>query len=196
MELPKSIVIVGAGQAGFWAARTLRTQGYDGRLVLVGNEPHPPYERPPLSKQVLKGDAEPRSAWLATPEQLGELQIDVLSGQSAITIDRAGRVVRLDDGVEIAFDRLIIATGARPRRLDLPGERDSPVLYLRDMADCLAIRERLQRSGAREGLLGHGDRGRRAADGTRRRPRDQRLHAPPPCGTGDKNPHRQAARAV
>ena len=71
METPRSIVIVGAGQAGYWGAQALRKQGYGGRLTLVGGEPHPPCERPPLSKQVLKGEAEPPSAWLTTPGEAG-----------------------------------------------------------------------------------------------------------------------------
>ena len=80
MESVKAIVIVGAGQAGYWATHTLRKQGYGGRIMLVGNEPHPPYERPPLSKQVLKGGAEPPSAWLAIPEKLAELKVEFLPG--------------------------------------------------------------------------------------------------------------------
>jgi 3-phenylpropionate/trans-cinnamate dioxygenase ferredoxin reductase subunit len=143
MEAPKSIVVVGAGQAGFWAARTLRTQGYDDRLILVGSEPHPPYERPPLSKQVLKGDAEPPSAWLATPEQLAELKIELLPERTATALDRVGRSIELSDGTRIGYDRLLLSTGARPRRLQLPGESDAPVFYLRDIADSLALRARL-----------------------------------------------------
>jgi 3-phenylpropionate/trans-cinnamate dioxygenase ferredoxin reductase subunit len=143
MEAPNSIVIVGAGQAGFWAARTLRTQGYEGRLVLVGSEPHPPYERPPLSKQVLKGDAEPPSAWLATPEQLAQLKIEFLPERTATGLDRNRRSVELIDGTRIGYDRLLLSTGARPRRLQLPGEGDAPVFYLRDIGDSLALRARL-----------------------------------------------------
>lgn len=143
-DAPKTIVILGAGQAGHWAARTLRSQGFDGRLLMVGTEPHPPYERPPLSKQVLKGEAEPHSAWLTTPEKMAEARIEFLPGRTATAIDRAGRAVGLDDGGRLGFDRLIIATGARPRRLELPGEREAPVFYLRDVADCLAVRAQLQ----------------------------------------------------
>ena len=155
METPKSIVIIGAGQAGFWAARTLRTQGYDGRLVVVGSEAHPPYERPPLSKQVLKGDAEPRSAWLTTLEQLADLRIEFLAASTAIAIDRGGRRVELADGTRLGYDRLLLATGAKPRRLKLAGERGAPVHYLRDIADCLALRARLS-PGARALVVGGG----------------------------------------
>jgi 3-phenylpropionate/trans-cinnamate dioxygenase ferredoxin reductase component len=155
METPKSIVIVGAGQAGFWAARTLRTQGYDGRLILVGNESHPPYERPPLSKQVLKGDAAAPSAWLATPEQLAELKIEFLAERTATALDCNGRSIELRGGTRLGYDRLLLSTGARPRRLQLPGESGAPVFYLRDIADCLALRERLS-PGARVLVVGGG----------------------------------------
>jgi 3-phenylpropionate/trans-cinnamate dioxygenase ferredoxin reductase component len=138
-----TIVIVGAGQAGYWGAHTLRKQGYEGRVVLVGSESYPPYERPPLSKQVLKGEAEPSSAWLTTMEKLAELKVEVLASRAATALDRRGRQVELLDGARIAYDRLLLTTGSRPRRLNLPGESDVPAFYLRDIADSLALRERL-----------------------------------------------------
>lgn len=143
MESAETIVIVGAGQAGYWAAHTLRKQGYGGRIVLVGNESHPPYERPPLSKQVLKSEAEPPSAWLATPDKLAELKAEFLPGRTAIALDRQGRHVELHDGTRIGYDRLLLTTGARPRHLNMPSQSDAPILYLRDIADSLALRERL-----------------------------------------------------
>ncbi len=155
METPRSIVIVGAGQAGYWGARTLRTQGYDGRLILVGNEPHPPYERPPLSKQILRGAAEPISSWLATPEKLAEINVEFLPDRAANAIDRKERIVELRDGTRIGYDRLLLTTGARPRRLTLPMAAEAPVLYLRDIADSLALRARLS-SGKRLAVIGGG----------------------------------------
>jgi 3-phenylpropionate/trans-cinnamate dioxygenase ferredoxin reductase subunit len=155
MAAAEAIVIIGAGQAGCWATQTLRKQGYRGRLVLIGDEHHPPYERPPLSKQVLKGEAEPQSAWLTTPEELAELKVEVLSGGTAIALDRAGREVELQDGARIGYDRLLLATGARPRQLNLPGESDAPVFYLRDIAHALALRERLA-AGRRLIVIGGG----------------------------------------
>jgi 3-phenylpropionate/trans-cinnamate dioxygenase ferredoxin reductase component len=143
MESVKTIVIVGAGQAGYWGAHALRKHGYAGRIVLVGNEPHPPYERPPLSKQVLKGEAEAPSAWLTAPEKLIELKVEFLPERTATALDRQGRQVELQDGTRIGYDRLLLTTGSRPRRLNLPGESDAPVFYLRDIADSLALRERL-----------------------------------------------------
>ena len=143
MESVKTIVIVGAGQAGYWGAHALRKHGYAGRIVLVGNEPHPPYERPPLSKQVLKGEAEAPSAWLTAPEKLIELKVEFLPERTATALDRQGRQVELQDGTRIGYDRLLLTTGSRPRRLNLPGESDAPVFYLRDIADSLALRKRL-----------------------------------------------------
>ena len=155
MESPRTIVIVGAGQAGYWGAQALRKQGYAGRITLVGDEPHPPYERPPLSKQVLKGEAEPPSAWLTTPEKLTEMKVEFLPGRTAIALDRQGRQVELQDGTRIGYDRLLLTTGSRPRRLNLPGESDAPVFYLRDIADALALRERLT-AGRRLIVIGGG----------------------------------------
>jgi len=143
MKAVKTIVMVGAGQAGYWSAHTLRRHGYGGQIVLVGSEPHPPYERPPLSKQVLKGEAEPPSAWLTTPEKLADLKVEFMSGRTAVALDRQGCQVELQDGTRIGYDRLLLTTGSRPRRLNLPGETDAPVFYLRDIADSLALRERL-----------------------------------------------------
>ncbi len=155
MKAVKTIVMVGAGQAGYWGAHTLRKQGYGSRLVLVGDEPYPPYERPPLSKQVLKGEAEPPSAWLTTPEKLADLKVEFLSGRTAIALDRQGCQVELQDGTRIGYDRLLLTTGSRPRRLNLPGETDAPVFYLRDIADSLALRERLA-AGRRVIVIGGG----------------------------------------
>src|SRR5882672_661117 len=155
MEPVKTIVIVGAGQAGHWAAHTLRKQGHDGRIMLVGSESHPPYERPPLSKQVLTGEAEPPAAWLTTPEKLAELNVDFLPDRTVVALDRRGRQVELQDGTRIAYDRLLLATGSRPRRLNLPGETDAPAFYLRDIADSLALRERLA-AGRRLIVIGGG----------------------------------------
>lgn len=143
MEPVRTIAIVGAGQAGYWGAHTLRKHGYAGRIVLVGNESHPPYERPPLSKQLLRGEAEPPSAWLTTVEKLAELKVEFLAGQTAAALHRQARRVELTDGTRIGYDSLLLATGSRPRRLNLPGESDAPVFYLRDIADSLALREQL-----------------------------------------------------
>jgi NADPH-dependent 2,4-dienoyl-CoA reductase/sulfur reductase-like enzyme len=142
-----AVVIVGASVAGSAAAEALRTHGFDGRIVLVGAEPHLPYDRPPLSKQVLTGARQPDDLTLLTAGQLASLEIEPLLGRAAVGL-RPGRV-ELADGREICFDRLIIATGLSARRL--PGQPADPrVLSLRDLGDAIALRDRL---GASASLL-------------------------------------------
>ncbi|WP_240512848.1 NAD(P)/FAD-dependent oxidoreductase [Streptomyces griseoruber] len=151
------IVVVGAGAAGATTAETLRRQGYEGRLTLVGAEPHPPYDRPPLSKQILSGRWEPDRIRLRGPEVYDRLGIDVRLGTAASRLDPAGRAVELADGGRLHADAVVIATGVRPRTL--PGtEGVAGVHVLRTLDDALALREalgegrRLVVAGA--GLLG------------------------------------------
>lgn len=133
-------IVVGAGQAGHWAVRTLREEGYDGPLVLIGDEQHPPYERPPLSKQVMAGDATPESCYLTTADKLAELGVEFIPGRGVETLDRDRRLVALDDGTVRHYHRLMITTGTRPRPLDVPGAEAAPLHYLRTIEDSLAIR--------------------------------------------------------
>src|SRR5690606_2336981 len=128
------VVIIGAGQAGGWVAKTLRDEGFAGEVVLVGEESHPPYERPPLSKDVLLGSKPPESTYLSP----AALDADFRPKTRAVALDRAARRVELADGSSLAYDKLVLATGARVRRLDLPG-----ALYLRTIEDALALRAAL-----------------------------------------------------
>jgi 3-phenylpropionate/trans-cinnamate dioxygenase ferredoxin reductase subunit len=141
---PGTIVVVGGSLAGLRGAEALRRLGHDGRLVLVGEEPHRPYDRPPLSKEVLRGEREPEAIALARPESWSALGLDLRLGRRATRLDLAARRVALDDGESLAWDGLLIATGAAPRRLpatpDLPG-----IFVLRSLDDCLAIRAELER---------------------------------------------------
>jgi 3-phenylpropionate/trans-cinnamate dioxygenase ferredoxin reductase subunit len=121
MSAAPTIVIVGTGQAGGWAAKTLRDEGYAGRIVLLGDEAHPPHERPPLSKAVLTGHAAPESTHLFKAEAFASLALDVRSGATAAAIDRDAKHVRLTDGDAIAYDKLILCTGGRARVLPIPG---------------------------------------------------------------------------
>jgi 3-phenylpropionate/trans-cinnamate dioxygenase ferredoxin reductase subunit len=139
MVAPKSIVIVGGGQAGGWAARTLRQQGHDGAIVLVGDEPHPPYERPPLSKGLLLGTATPEKTHLFPAAAWAGLNVEHLMGARATSVDRSRACVRLADGGDIPYDRLIVATGGRPRSLPVPGAGLAGIHALRHLADSLAI---------------------------------------------------------
>jgi len=125
------MVIVGAGECGTRAALTLRADGYDGPVTLVGAETGDPYERPPLSKP--DPDASPRRVPVATAERLSELNIDFRPSRTADRIDRAARKVHFADGTALAFDKLLLATGARPRRLTDPD--DGHATAFRDFED-------------------------------------------------------------
>lgn len=118
---PANIVIVGAGQAGGWAAQTLRKEGHAGRIVLIGDELHPPHERPPLSKAVLAGAASADSLRLMPQQAFDALDLDWRCGAQAQRIDRQARQVLLADGSALPYDRLILCTGGRARTLAMPG---------------------------------------------------------------------------
>ncbi|MEU6644382.1 FAD-dependent oxidoreductase [Saccharomonospora sp. NPDC046836] len=133
-----SVVVVGGGAAGVAAAESLRREGYDGSLLLVGEEPLLPYDRPPLSKQVLAGEWEHDRTTLRERGHYDEKDIRLHHGR-ARDLDLAERVVRLDDGSALAFDGLVIATGVRPRRLP-EWHRLEGVHVLRGHADVLALR--------------------------------------------------------
>ncbi len=141
------VVVVGAGLAGLRTVEALRDKGFDGALVLVGEEEHLPYDRPPLSKQVLRGDREP--VLLRGEHQYAELDLDLRLGTPVTGLDLAAREVTTQDGA-LGFDHLVIATGAAPRRL--PG---SPGLVLRTLDDCRALSPYL-REGATLGIVGAG----------------------------------------
>lgn len=135
----ETIAVVGASLAGLRAVETLRKRGFDGRLVLIGGEPHLPYDRPPLSKDVLRGDWDVERTALRKPESYDELALDLRLGRRAVALDVSGRAVELDDGERLRFDGLVIATGSTPRKLpnapDLEG-----IFTLRTLDDALAIR--------------------------------------------------------
>jgi NADPH-dependent 2,4-dienoyl-CoA reductase/sulfur reductase-like enzyme len=132
------IVVVGGSLAGLRAAETLRSRGFDGRLVLVGAERHPPYDRPPLSKEVLRGEWGPERTSLTKPGKFEALELDLRLGERALALDPTARYVELEGGERIAYDGLVVATGARPRKL--PGTKDiTGVHVLRTLEDSLAI---------------------------------------------------------
>jgi len=135
--------ILGTGQAGFQAAASLRQEGFDGRIVLIGDEPVPPYQRPPLSKSYLAAESGLDELWLRPETFYAAHKIDLLAGESVRSIDRQERRLRLASGADIAWDHLILATGARFRPLTVPGAELDGVLPLRTLADADILRERL-----------------------------------------------------
>ncbi len=136
---PSSIVIVGTGQAGGWAAQTLRAEGFAGHVVLIGDEPHRPYERPPLSKSVLAGEAAPDSTHLMSAEAFATLLLDWRPNVRAVSIDRVAKRILLSTGESIAYGRLILCSGGRARRLDVPGMDLPGVFTLRNIDDAHAL---------------------------------------------------------
>jgi NADPH-dependent 2,4-dienoyl-CoA reductase/sulfur reductase-like enzyme len=139
---PSSIVIIGAGQAGGRAAEALRGAGYRGRLAIVGDETMLPYERPPLSKDLLAGRSSCDALLVRDTDYYGAQHIDLHLGQPAVAIDREAARVALADGTRLAYDGLLLADGARPRQLAFapPGER---IHYLRTTEDCFRLRAAL-----------------------------------------------------
>ena len=146
MSETPTFAIVGASLAGAKAADTLRAEGYDGRIVLIGEEPERPYERPPLSKDYLRGEAEARP--YVHPESFyEENQIELRASTTVEAIDPRASTLTLAGGETIGFDLLLLTTGAAPRRLRLPGADLEGVHYLRSVRDSEAIRERIEAGG-------------------------------------------------
>jgi 3-phenylpropionate/trans-cinnamate dioxygenase ferredoxin reductase subunit len=131
----RTFVIIGAGLAGAKAAETLREEGFTGRVVLIGSEPERPYERPPLSKGLLLGSAERASAYVHDAGWYPAHDVELRTNSTVTAVDRAARRVRLAGDEEIGYDKLLIATGATPRRLAIPGADLDGVLHLRTLAD-------------------------------------------------------------
>ncbi len=149
------MVIVGANLTGGAAASTLREEGFRGRVVLIGEEPHPPYERPPLSKEYLRGQKEFDATFLRPPEWYGEAGVELRLGERATGVDPAARAVNLEDGELVGYDRLLIATGGTNRRLSVPGHDLEGVHGLRTRADADRIRAEA-RAGRKAVVVGAG----------------------------------------
>lgn len=137
-----NIAIIGAGLAGANAAEELRRRGHDGDIILVGAESHPPYERPPLSKDVLLGSATVEDAQVHEPAWFAEQRIELITGQRVTDLDPASRTFSVD-GRQIAYDRLLLATGATSRHLAVVDDSGAPVAYLRTREESEALKARL-----------------------------------------------------
>jgi 3-phenylpropionate/trans-cinnamate dioxygenase ferredoxin reductase component len=148
------IIVVGAGQAGVQAVASLRAEGYRGAIVLVGEEPYPPYQRPPLSKAYLSGDFE-RARLFLKPESFFAESCELQLGLGVAAIDRRAKRVRFADDTTLPYSKLLLATGARPRRIDYPGKQFDGVHYLRGIDDVDALRPQLTK-GAKLVVIGGG----------------------------------------
>jgi 3-phenylpropionate/trans-cinnamate dioxygenase ferredoxin reductase subunit len=148
MSSDQTHVIVGASLAGAKAAETLREEGFDGRVVLVGVEEERPYERPPLSKDYLRGEVGRENVYVHDEGFYAEHEIELRLGRTAMSLDTANTRLELDDGEQLTYDRLLLTTGAEPRRLSVPGAELDGIFYLRSVRDSDALRERLDRGGA------------------------------------------------
>lgn len=141
------IVILGAGQAAGQAIASLRQEGYEGGIVLIGNEPYLPYQRPPLSKKFLAGELEAERLYLKPEAFYADAGVDVRLGIEATGIDRAAHTVSLSTAETLSYSKLLIATGSRVRKLPVPGAELDGVFYLRSIEDVDHIRERFLAGG-------------------------------------------------
>src|SRR5215472_2112626 len=155
MPTEPTYVIVGASMAGAKAAETLRAEGFSGSVVLLGEETERPYERPPLSKGYLLGKDERSSIYVHDEGWYAQNDVDLRLGTSVTALDPAARQVTLADGGTVGYDRLLLATGAAPRLLSVPGADLDGVLYLRWVGDSERLSEAL-RGGGRVVMAGAG----------------------------------------
>ncbi|GAA0383247.1 NAD(P)/FAD-dependent oxidoreductase [Streptomyces luteireticuli] len=153
VDANQTFVIVGGGLAGAKAAETLRAEGFTGRVILICDERDHPYERPPLSKGYLIGKDERDSVFVHEPAWYARSDIELHLGQPAVHLDRAARTVRLGDGTVVRYDRLLLATGSEPRRLDIPGTGLAGVHHLRRLAHAERLRGVLASLGRDNGHL-------------------------------------------
>ena len=144
MSTESKIIIIGAGHAGGFLATQVREYGHRGSLCVIGDEAHLPYQRPPLSKAVLKGAADINSLFLKNAAYYQEHDIEVRTGQTVAAIDRAARKVTLASGESLPYDVLVLATGARPRQLAVPGAGLKNILALRGIEDAQRLKDALQ----------------------------------------------------
>ncbi|QKW06349.1 FAD-dependent oxidoreductase [Streptomyces sp. NA04227] len=153
VDADQTYLVVGGGLAGAKAAETLRTEGFKGRVILVGDERDHPYERPPLSKGYLLGKDDRDSTFVHDLHWYAQHDIELHLGQTVVAIDRAAHTVRFGDGTLIRYDKLLLATGAEPRRLDIPGTGLAGVHHLRRLAHAERLRGVLAALGRDNGHL-------------------------------------------
>lgn len=140
----RTVVIVGAGQGGFQVAASLRDGKFDGRIVLIGDEPEIPYQRPPLSKAYMNRTMLDSGIFLRPDAYFGQQNIELMTGETVTRIDRVDRSIAFGSGERLTYDHLVLATGARNRLLPVAGNELDGVVYLRSLADARGIRERME----------------------------------------------------
>ena len=160
--MPETCIIIGAGQAAGQLTVSLRSEGFDGRIIMIGEEPYKPYQRPPLSKHYLAGQVGPERVYFRPDDFYEKADVELLLNTRASTIDRAGHTVVLANGNRVQYDKLALATGSRVKRLTLPGADLQGLLYLRTLDDSNAIRQHLE-SGSKLVVVGGGYIGLEAA---------------------------------
>ncbi|MFF3753827.1 NAD(P)/FAD-dependent oxidoreductase [Streptomyces sp. NPDC002018] len=153
VDAHQTFVIVGGGLAGAKAAETLRSEGFTGRVILIGDERDHPYERPPLSKGYLTGKDQRNSVFVHEPAWYAQAEVELHLGQTVTSVDRELRSVHLGDGTSVRYDKLLLATGAEPRRLDIPGTGLAGVHHLRRLAHADRLRQTLAALGRDNGHL-------------------------------------------
>jgi 3-phenylpropionate/trans-cinnamate dioxygenase ferredoxin reductase subunit len=168
MTNDRTFLIVGASLAGAKAAETLRAEGFDERVILIGAEEERPYERPPLSKDYLRGEVDRETVYVHPEGFYAEHDIELRLGRTAVSLNTAARELALDDGERLRYDRLLLTIGAEPRRLSIPGGELDDVLYLRSVGDCDVLRRRLD-LGGRVVVIGAGWIGAEVAASARQR---------------------------
>jgi 3-phenylpropionate/trans-cinnamate dioxygenase ferredoxin reductase subunit len=146
MPTPQTFVIAGASLAGAKAAETLRLEGFEGRIVLIGDEPVRPYERPPLSKAYLRGEVDFDSAAVHPSEFYQDHDIELLTSTAVTSIDPKTKQIEMDPGGLLSYDQLLLTTGATPRHVAIPGAQLAGIHYLRSLSSCDTLREALGRA--------------------------------------------------
>jgi 3-phenylpropionate/trans-cinnamate dioxygenase ferredoxin reductase subunit len=153
--MSESIVIIGAGQAGAQAVATLRSEGFTGALTMIGDEAYPPYQRPPLSKAYLMGTFARERLFLKPESFYADAKCELLLNVSATAIDRTAKSVALSDGRRLSYDKLLLATGTRVRKIAIPGAELPGIHYLRDIADVDGL-QKVFTPGKRLAIVGGG----------------------------------------
>ncbi len=162
------MVIIGGGKAGARAAVAFRENGYDGPITMITGEVHAPYDRPPLSKSIITDADLPAPPFLIDEATHKSINVNLVAGRDAQAIDRNAKSVMLQDGTVFAYDKLLLATGAVPRRLNVPGADDARICYLRTYEDALALRKNLS-AGTHIIIIGAGFIGLEVAASARKR---------------------------